>query len=258
MAEPTTTSVYESVPLPLGKNVSIRVITIRPSITGSDPISCDFHLMDLDTRYPEQYMALSYTWGEPPSTEIVNLNGEPFPVRKNLWDFLSQARSNYLEENLWIDALCIDQSVNEERTHQVSIMGKIYSSASCVIVWLGLYSGLAAEGVLFIDAAYLSDHLTSDTFVSEDVSDYLTSGTLRDYEDQLEKLFKLPYWTRIWIVQEYVLAKSIEIWLGYLKRDGKIFSWLVKQLRIRSEAWWINLLSFPLKHPELEPFHNLK
>jgi len=244
MAEPTTASVYESVPLPLGKNVSIRVITIRPSITGSDPISCDFHLLDLDTRYPEQYIALSYTWGEPPSTEMINLNGEPFPVRKNLWDFLSQARSNCLEEYLWIDALCIDQSVNAERSHQVSIMGRIYSSASRVIVWLGLYSGLAAEGLMFIDVAYLSN--------------YLTSGALWDYEDQLEKLFNIPYWTRTWIVQEYVLAKSIEVWLGYLKRDGKIFSWFVKQLRIESEAWWINSRSFPLKHPELEPSHNLK
>jgi hypothetical protein len=189
---------------------------------------------------------------------MINLNGEPFPVRKNLWDFLSQARSNCLEEYLWIDALCIDQSVNAERSHQVSIMGRIYSSASRVIVWLGLYSGLAAEGLLFIDAAHLSDGLTSDTVGAEYVSDYLTSGTLRDYKDQLEKLFKIPYWTRIWIVQEYVLAKSIEVWLGCLKRDGKIFSWFVKQLRIRSESWWINLRSFPLKHPELEPFYNLK
>jgi hypothetical protein len=248
MAEATIASVYESVPLPLGKNVSIRAITIRPSTTydGSDRILCDFHLLDLDTseRGPVHYTALSYTWGEPPSTEIIGLNGEPFLVRKNLWDFLNQARSNGLEDYLWIDALCIDQSVNEERSHQVSIMGRIYSSASRVIVWLGLYSGLAAEGLLWVVAEYLGNASTLDT--------------LQDYEKQLEELFRLPYWSRIWIVQEYVLAKSIDIWLGYLKRDGKMFSWLVEQLRIRSEAWWNNLRSFPLKHPELEPFYHLK
>jgi hypothetical protein len=215
MTEPATESVYESVPLPLGKNVSIRVITIRPS-DGSDRISCDFHVLDLDTKNPIPYIALSYTWGDPPSTEIINLNGKPFLVRKNLWDFLTQARSNCLEEYLWIDALCIDQSVNEERSHQVSIMGRIYSSASRVIVWLGLYSGLAAEGLLFVHAAYLSEHLDFDT--------------MQEYENQLEELFKLPYWTRIWIVQEFVLATSTEIWLGYLKRDGEMFDWLVRSL----------------------------
>jgi hypothetical protein len=243
MTEPSTASVYESVPLPLGKNLSIRVITIRPS-DGSDRISCDFHVLDLDTENPIPYIALSYTWGDPPSTEIINLNGQPFFVRKNLWNFLSQARSNCLEEYLWIDALCIDQSVNEERSHQVSIMGRIYSSASRVIVWLGSYSGLAAEGLLFVHAAYLSEHLDFDT--------------MQEYEKQLEELFKLPYWTRIWIVQEFVLAKSTEIWLGYLRRDGEMFSGFVKQLRIRSEAWWINLRSYPLRRPELEPFYNLR
>jgi hypothetical protein len=257
MAEPATSSLYEAVPLPLGKNVFIRVITIRPSIHDeSDGISCDFHLLDLDTkllrdstasineRGPVQYTALSYTWGAPPATEMINLNGEPFPVRKNLWDFLHQARSNDLEEYLWIDALCIDQTVDEERSHQVSIMGRIYSSASRVIVWLGVYSGLAAEGLLWITAAYLSDNTTLDT--------------LPDYEKQLGELLKLPYWSRIWIVQEYVLAKSIDIWLGYLRRDGKMFSWLFEQLRINSEAWWDNRRSFSLKHPELEPFYNVK
>ncbi|KZM23833.1 uncharacterized protein EKO05_0001071 [Ascochyta rabiei] len=257
MAEPTTASIYESVPLPLGKSVSIRVITIRPSINGGfDRISCDFHLLDLDTkllhisttstseRGPVQYTALSYTWGEPSAEATINLNGEPFPVRKNLWAFLSQARSNGLEEYLWIDALCINQTVNEERSHQVAIMGRIYSSASRVIVWLGVYSGLAAEGLLWTTAAYLADDLTLDT--------------LPGYEKQLEELFELPYWTRIWIVQEYVLAKSIDIWLGYLKRDGKMFGWLFKRLRIKSEAWWSNRRSFSINYPELEPFYRLR
>jgi hypothetical protein len=256
MAEPATPSVYESVLLPLGENVSIRVITIRPSIDdGSDSISCDFHLLDLDTkllhnstasmgeRGPIQYTALSYTWGEPPATETINLNGKPFPVRRNLWDFLCQARSDGLEEYLWIDALCIDQTADEERSHQVSIMGRIYSSASRVIVWLGVYSGLAAEGLLWITATYLADNLTLDT--------------LPDYEKEVGELFKLPYWTRVWIVQEYVLAKSINIWLRYLKRDGEMFSWLFEQLRINSEAWRNSRGSFWLKHPELEPFYNV-
>jgi hypothetical protein len=112
MTEPNTVSIYESVPLPLGKIVFIRLITIQPSLTsdGSDRISCDFHLLDLDTKLlhnPKtsldekdriQYTALAYTWGEPPSTETIDLNETPTVIRKNLQDFLIQARENGLSD----------------------------------------------------------------------------------------------------------------------------------------------------------------
>ncbi len=37
----------------------------------------------------------------------------------------------------WVDAICIDQSNENERSRQVEIMQKIYTGAKCVIVWLG-------------------------------------------------------------------------------------------------------------------------
>jgi hypothetical protein len=38
---------------------------------------------------------------------------------------------------LWIDAICINQSDNEEKSQQVRLMGEIYSKAEVVRVWLG-------------------------------------------------------------------------------------------------------------------------
>jgi hypothetical protein len=38
---------------------------------------------------------------------------------------------------LWVDAVCINQKWNEERTHQVNLMGEIYLSCTNVIVYLG-------------------------------------------------------------------------------------------------------------------------
>ncbi len=38
---------------------------------------------------------------------------------------------------IWIDAICIDQSNDEERGHQVRLMRKIYEAAQCVSIWLG-------------------------------------------------------------------------------------------------------------------------
>jgi hypothetical protein len=49
--------------------------------------------------------------------------------------------------NIWVDAICIDQSNLEERKQQVQLMAKIYSKAHRVIVWLGR-EAVNAEGVL--------------------------------------------------------------------------------------------------------------
>lgn len=38
---------------------------------------------------------------------------------------------------LWIDAICINQQCDKEKTSQVKIMGQIYRNAARVIVWLG-------------------------------------------------------------------------------------------------------------------------
>lgn len=48
-----------------------------------------------------------------------------------------QLRESGCTDWLWVDAICIDQSNDEERASQVSRMGRIYSSASETVAWLG-------------------------------------------------------------------------------------------------------------------------
>jgi len=38
---------------------------------------------------------------------------------------------------LWVDAVCIDQSDVEEKSHQVALMPEIYFTATKVLCWLG-------------------------------------------------------------------------------------------------------------------------
>lgn len=38
---------------------------------------------------------------------------------------------------LWVDALCINQEDNDERAHQVGLMGQIYSKSKTTLLWLG-------------------------------------------------------------------------------------------------------------------------
>jgi hypothetical protein len=83
------------------------------------------------------YTCLSYTWGNPGNRIPIKVDGKSFYVSRNLHDFLVMARRTLADTWLWIDALCIDQSNTLERNHQVQQMGRIYSLAETVLIWLG-------------------------------------------------------------------------------------------------------------------------
>jgi hypothetical protein len=46
-------------------------------------------------------------------------------------------RVSYLRENIWIDTICINQAATDEKNDQVAQMGKVYSNARKVTMWLG-------------------------------------------------------------------------------------------------------------------------
>ena len=63
-------------------------------------------------------------------------------VTENLEAALRQFQKRHLNSGeqtypFWIDALCVNQTDNKDRTVQVQRMGKIFSSAEKVFIWLG-------------------------------------------------------------------------------------------------------------------------
>ena len=59
-------------------------------------------------------------------------------IRANLSRFLRTARQYSHYGPFWIDALCINQDDNTEKSQQAAIVDEIYSKAESVVVWLGL------------------------------------------------------------------------------------------------------------------------
>jgi hypothetical protein len=84
------------------------------------------------------YYALSYVWGDPGRTLDILINGISRPVTKNLESGLRHMRSESQNINLWVDAVCIDNSNIQERNEQVSNMDEIFASAARVIIGLGM------------------------------------------------------------------------------------------------------------------------
>ena len=65
------------------------------------------------------------------------IQGKKVAVQENLELALLQIRDSCDDTSLWVDAICINQTDNEERNDQVRRMGTIFKDAKNVCVWLG-------------------------------------------------------------------------------------------------------------------------
>ncbi|KAK4221369.1 heterokaryon incompatibility protein-domain-containing protein [Podospora fimiseda] len=114
------------------KTKEIRILILLPSYFH-DPISCTLSRANLEEQ--PQYDALSYVWGDPRICRTIYVDDSVKNVTVNLFAALRRlrAKSHTRPRRLWIDALCIDQENNQEKSHQVSIIGSIYRTISADI-----------------------------------------------------------------------------------------------------------------------------
>src|SRR2546421_6055269 len=69
------------------------------------------------------YTALSYTWGEKLCPNPIRLDNCSFYVTQNLHDALGRLQNHDRAGLLWADAICVDQTNDDEKNHQVGMMG---------------------------------------------------------------------------------------------------------------------------------------
>lgn len=124
-------------PLDLSKR-EFRVLHLLPASQPSDDIHCRLQHVAFGSEEPTPiYEALSYVWGDPTVTATVTIDYTPIQVTVSLESALRRLRLSDKPRILWVDAICINQYDNGEKTHQVCIMSYLYNSASEVLVWLG-------------------------------------------------------------------------------------------------------------------------
>jgi hypothetical protein len=108
----------------------------KPYREKSGEVHCEIFHANLDDH--PSYEALSYACGtESAPRHTIYLNECQLEIRDNLWHALNRFRSDNVPMVIWIDAMCIDQSSDRERNHQVAKMTMIFEQATEVVVWLG-------------------------------------------------------------------------------------------------------------------------
>ncbi|KIW31134.1 uncharacterized protein PV07_02808 [Cladophialophora immunda] len=123
---------------------SIRLIELLSAKSKDAPLELSLSTWSFDAGRPS-YEAISYTRGDARDEEEILVSGErerrsqtqTLRIRKNLSHCLKRLRQPSGSRYLWVDGICIDQRNDEEKGAQVSIMGKIFSGAERVLVWLG-------------------------------------------------------------------------------------------------------------------------
>ena len=121
-ADNETTFTYDTSCLS-NSETSIRILELQPG-TKDDVITCNLkqHLLDDCPSYE----ALSYTWGEPGRENTIDVNGSNFQIRHSLAHALLHLRLSHRSRRLWVDAICINQGDDLERSEQVALMRNIY------------------------------------------------------------------------------------------------------------------------------------
>jgi hypothetical protein len=208
-----------------------RLLTLLPGAEAT-PIQMTLRHVSLEEK--PTFDALSYEWG-PESTNNceVFVDKKRFIIRENLWLFLRRLRAfSESARVIYADAICINQRDNEEKGRQVALMSDIYMRAKKVLIWLGehdQYSELVF-GTHFEDAVTkVPKGVMLIPFAPLLAVPIIIAGRIRRaaQASRAERiaawtaLLSRSYWNRTWIIQEFLLARSVVFFCGsdHMDRD---------------------------------------
>ena len=224
----------------------IRVLKILPR-ANEWRLRCSLKVIDLNKT--PIYDCLSYTWSDPIYHELsagypsdvrrmtgnldheLECDGKMIPITENLEDALLQLRdSGFISEPvegsqeneqgfIWIDAVCINQKSEAEKSVQIAMMDEIYSGARRVIAWLGRCDEHTHPALEIIQRLKtILPKKPQVTFTDFEGPEYLSlfgnppisSQKWNDYAAFIQR----AWFNRVWIIQEAFLAKRIDVICG--------------------------------------------
>lgn len=213
--------------VPLQQEHSIRVLILQPAASASAPLQCELQEVPLSDM--PRYEAISYTWGEPVFSKQLHLPSGSLMVTQSLFFALKRFRLENQVRYLWADAICINQSDNAEKAKQVSLMGEIYRNTRNVLVWLGPgdeYTGSVINVLKTL--ATQSDRYgiqsgADGSIVGAWNGSAQPTGAVKEALENVpieydwsgaDSFYSLPWFSRMWIVQEIALCPSAHLYCG--------------------------------------------
>ncbi|KAF5592185.1 heterokaryon incompatibility protein [Fusarium subglutinans] len=226
----------------------IRLLVVQPGVFR-ERLRCVLKTVSLDDELP-YFEALSYCWNELRDTVIVD--DHTISVPSDLAWFLRRLRRKATPRTVWADSICINQSDNKEKGHQVSIMREIYRRTAEAQVYLCESPGSSRqqEEDETLDDEYRPCHWYGDerdvhlsllltkyghqplSYIMMDkvavgllacINNHFCSlekvitavvGLFRHSIQILSYMMGQPWFSRIWAFQEAVLPNAVSVHFG--------------------------------------------
>lgn len=210
----------------------IRLLKLLP---GSQPDRIQCRLASGYLESKPSYEALSYSWGSSKDQHHdVWIDGVSARVRDNLYDALLSLRRPYHERVLWVDAICINQSNDKERSSQIPRMGEIYGQADRVFIYIGAKSNNSRMALSFIMDIYKEMcpyGPENDPLLRKyELLKFIQNPQNQQKWEALDDLCKRRYWKRRWIIQEIALASRCRIQCGEDSLDWEPFEAVCQEI----------------------------
>lgn len=201
------------------KEGEFRLVELR---AGERTATIEISLFVEKISNPPPYSALSYAVGQNQRQIEIKLREKrrlyDIEIGENLHTALVHLRRANHDVTLWIDAVSINQSDNQERAQQIKLMSDIFSNAANVCIWLGP----AATGPTDIRSHELDLPYSNDLAMklAKQVLDLKQLDAVVGDSDRradffcLTRLMASPWFTRRWCVQEVLMAKRATVHCG--------------------------------------------
>ena len=208
----------------LEHNGNIRLLHLLKG-SQNDPVMSLLYEAKLEDR--PKYQALSYCWGGRKLDGIIKVNNLLLRTTQSLLSALRRLRYPDKERLLWVDAVCINQLDEKEKSVQVGMMSKIYSSAETVLIYLGEAAensedvpGLLKTILLVLREIQPSKSPTANWVVPVKRIPNIEYAELNlpSYDDRtwhsIQRLLDRPWFSRVWTLQEAIVAQKALVVCG--------------------------------------------
>jgi hypothetical protein len=129
-------------------------------------------------------------------------------VTQNLLAALRHIRLRDASRTMWIDAICIDQTNNKEKAHQVVQMRDVYLSSQRIVLWLG------EEGNSSVAIDFLCPMPLRRNALYGEVEYTWNSLDFPKWQACDDLFLKREYWGRSWILQEVLHNRDVIVYIG--------------------------------------------
>ncbi|OAP57058.1 hypothetical protein AYL99_09171 [Fonsecaea erecta] len=253
----------------------IRLLKLMPSRDPKEPLRAtivtirpDWLALASDPNHPgPRWTALSYVWTDPDGPTVV-LDGQQLretarkeeiiigktviKITSNLFGALMLIRGYEQFCTVWADQICIDQANLQERASQVQQMHMIFSLAENVLVWLGkamrgVKTQMFAQMFTWLHSprrtGRIEDAPSFAQFTAKLMTEqpHLYPPPNEDHhlftKQMVKDILEDPWFSRSWVIQEAVHAKSLLVYLGPVVIPWEMFEEAISGLSYWSIPW---------------------